>query len=126
MASAMRRAWRMLASVAPTSEPYRRRCPAAKWAGPPRCPRPRRSNFSRCRERQQQNAAWFDGLARLQGAAAEVLEVGQSAQRIEAFAAAVQGEQVVLLQRLGLEFPDGVGPDGIVSGQGQGEGASAS
>ena len=52
--------------------------------------------------------------ARPQGTPAELLETGQSAQRIEALRAPVQGEQVVLLERAGLEFPDSFGTQGIV------------
>ena len=57
----------------------------------------------------------FDGFARLQGSPAEILEIREPAKGIKRLTTPMQREQVVLLQRLGLQFPDGIRPDRVVA-----------
>ena len=52
----------------------------------------------------------------------EILEIGQTTERIESLTASMQREQIVLPQRLGLEFPDAVRPNGVVAGKRESKG----
>src|SRR5690242_6506924 len=63
---------------------------------------------------QQEHSPWLDALTRSQRSPAEVLEVAQSAQRLEVLLAAVQRQQPCLLQRLHLQVPDRLRADGVV------------
>ena len=84
----------------------------------------RAGRLARARRPEQQHAAGPDvgPPPRPQGAGAERLEGLQPAQVGERLAAAVQGQQAALLQRLGLELPEDVRRDPVVPDQREAEG----
>ena len=77
--------------------------------------------FSRTRYAQEKHATRLDRFARLQSSPAEILEIREPAKGIKRLTTPMQREQVVLLERLGLQFPDRIRPDRVVARDRQGK-----
>ena len=118
MASAIFNACRRFASVCPTSEPISVPMSSIRVGLPVSFPKALANALFPVPLTPKSNTP--RGLtvpARPKSTPTEILEIAQAAERIEVLLATVKREQVVLPECLGLQLPDGLGPDGVVPGQ---------